>query len=221
LLFRHSVSSLRRLGCGGPGPAPPDPAEGIMYALRGREKRKILSVGAPHEGETTGWGYGPRRGLRPPFRNLPQDGVRAAPRRGAGLGGSGASAGSARATDSGGRRRGGPSRPPPTERSRWALLNGLSRPLGAEKGPAARRRPRAAREAYSLYVERAAEGANEADGPFSAACAISARRPRTGRTTGPAGPSRCPSRPSWPPPGAGACTATRRGPRRPASAASS
>jgi len=25
----------------------------------------------------------------------------------------------------------------------------------------------AAREAYSLYVERAAEGANEADGPFS------------------------------------------------------
>jgi len=28
----------------------------------------------------------------------------------------------------------------------------------------------AAREAYSLYVERAAEGANEADGPFSAAC---------------------------------------------------
>src|SRR5437867_5040259 len=29
-----------------------------------------------------------------------------------------------------------------------------------EKGPAARRRPRAAREAYSLYVERAAEGAN-------------------------------------------------------------
>jgi hypothetical protein len=27
-----------------------------------------------------------------------------------------------------------------------------------------------AREAYSLYVERATEGANEADGPFSAAC---------------------------------------------------
>jgi hypothetical protein len=25
------------------------------------------------------------------------------------------------------------------------------------------------REAYSLYVERATEGANEADGPFSAA----------------------------------------------------
>src|SRR6266849_1043201 len=41
-------------------------------------------------------------------------------------------------------------------------------PLGAEKGPAARRHPTAAREAYSLYVERAAEGANEADGPLSA-----------------------------------------------------
>jgi len=39
-----------------------------------------------------------------------------------------------------------------------------------EKGPAARRRPKAAREAYSLYVERAAEGANEADGPFEEAC---------------------------------------------------
>ena len=40
-----------------------------------------------------------------------------------------------------------------------------------EKGPDARRRPKAAREAYSLYVERAAEGANEADGPLSAAWA--------------------------------------------------
>ena len=40
----------------------------------------------------------------------------------------------------------------------------------AQKGPGARRRPRAAREAYSPYVERAAEGANETDGPFSAAC---------------------------------------------------
>ena len=35
------------------------------------------------------------------------------------------------------------------------------------KGPAARRRPKAAGEAYSLYVEPAAEGANEADGPLS------------------------------------------------------
>jgi len=41
---------------------------------------------------------------------------------------------------------------------------------GGEKGSAARRRPKAEREAYSLYVERAAEGANEADGPLSAAC---------------------------------------------------
>src|SRR5437899_1466062 len=41
-----------------------------------------------------------------------------------------------------------------------------------EKGPAARRRPRAAREAYSLYVERAAEGANEADGPLSSLWAL-------------------------------------------------
>src|SRR5215470_7274595 len=39
----------------------------------------------------------------------------------------------------------------------------------AQKGPDARRRPMVAREAYSLYVERAIEGVNEADGPFSAA----------------------------------------------------
>src|SRR5215831_800884 len=39
-------------------------------------------------------------------------------------------------------------------------------PPVAQKGPAARRRLSASREAYSLYVERAAEGANEADGPF-------------------------------------------------------
>src|SRR5437762_14148322 len=38
----------------------------------------------------------------------------------------------------------------------------------AEKGPAARRRPKTAREAYFLYVECAVEGANEADGPLSA-----------------------------------------------------
>ena len=36
-----------------------------------------------------------------------------------------------------------------------------------EKGPVARRRPKSAREAYSLYVERAIEGANEANGPLS------------------------------------------------------
>src|SRR5206468_11032849 len=39
----------------------------------------------------------------------------------------------------------------------------------AEKGAAARRRPKAAGEAYFLYVEPAAEGANEADAPLSAA----------------------------------------------------
>src|SRR5262245_10388279 len=43
-----------------------------------------------------------------------------------------------------------------------------------EKGPAARRRPRAGREAYFLYVERPAEGANAADGPLSSRSALSA-----------------------------------------------
>src|SRR5438045_1060071 len=37
-----------------------------------------------------------------------------------------------------------------------------------EKGPAARQRPKVAREAYFLYVDRATEGANAADGPLSA-----------------------------------------------------
>ena len=49
----------------------------------------------------------------------------------------------------------------------------LKNSQAAQKGPDARRRPRAAGEAYSLYVEPAAEGANEADGPFSAACYVS------------------------------------------------
>jgi EthD domain-containing protein len=46
------------------------------------------------------------------------------------------------------------------ERSRW------------EAAPESRTRgvPRAAPEPYSEYGERAAEGANDADGPFSAAC---------------------------------------------------
>src|SRR5262249_14285129 len=35
----------------------------------------------------------------------------------------------------------------------------------AQKGPAARRRPTGAREAYSLYVERKAVGANDRDEP--------------------------------------------------------
>jgi len=47
---------------------------------------------------------------------------------------------------------------------------GPRRPQAGEKGSDARRRPKVAREAYSLYVERAAEGANEADGPLSPAC---------------------------------------------------
>ena len=36
-----------------------------------------------------------------------------------------------------------------------------------EKGSAARRCPKSAREAYFLYVDRADEGANEADEPLS------------------------------------------------------
>src|SRR5437867_6096462 len=44
---------------------------------------------------------------------------------------------------------------------------GVSSGWSDEKGPAARRRPTSARDAYSLYVERAAEGATVADGPFS------------------------------------------------------
>jgi hypothetical protein len=38
-----------------------------------------------------------------------------------------------------------------------------------EKGPDARRRPKAGREAYSLYVERPVEGGNEGAGPLSSA----------------------------------------------------
>src|SRR5215471_4926581 len=79
-----------------------------------------------------------------------------------------------------------PSEPPPTAglRRRSRRSNGVRSTLGrsvqlenvqpetamrgwqtVQEGPDARRRPRAAREAYFLYVERAAEGANEADGP--------------------------------------------------------
>src|SRR5262245_10536208 len=54
---------------------------------------------------------------------------------------------------------------PSSDRGRSGARN--NRP-DAEKGPAARPRPRAAREAYSLYVERAVAGANESNGPFSA-----------------------------------------------------
>src|SRR5215472_11537547 len=48
----------------------------------------------------------------------------------------------------------------------------LKNSQAAQKGPDARRRPTAAREAYSLYVERAAGGANEADAAFSAVRAL-------------------------------------------------
>src|SRR5262245_13254388 len=44
------------------------------------------------------------------------------------------------------------------------------------EGPAPRRRPKATRETYSMYVERAAEGADEADGPLSAARRRTRRR---------------------------------------------
>jgi len=47
---------------------------------------------------------------------------------------------------------------------------------GVEKGSDARRRPMTGREAYSVYVERPVEGANEADGPFSAAGSYFLRR---------------------------------------------
>src|SRR5258705_3376016 len=69
-----------------------------------------------------------------------------------------------------------PIRPRPADSKRVASYV-LSHHVGVmragqanEKGPAARRRPKAAREPYSLYGERAAEGANEADGPFSFSC---------------------------------------------------
>src|SRR6266511_5440150 len=60
----------------------------------------------------------------------------------------------------------------------------LKNSQAAQKGPDARRRPTAAREAYSLYVERAAEGANAADGPFSAAPGPRKAEPLAGRSIG-------------------------------------
>jgi hypothetical protein len=47
---------------------------------------------------------------------------------------------------------------------------------GVEKGSDARRRPKTGREAYSLYVERPVEGANEADSSLSAAGSYFLRR---------------------------------------------
>src|SRR5215471_7117867 len=65
------------------------------------------------------------------------------------------------------------------EPRRWALIGRRTSPpvpsTAAEKGPDARRRPKSAGEAWSLHVEPAGEGGNEADGPLSAAVAATAR----------------------------------------------
>src|SRR5205823_9432855 len=61
---------------------------------------------------------------------------------------------------------------------RGQMRDGARRSQAVEKGPVARRRPKAGREAYSLYVERAPEGAPKcnyvwvADDPFSTACSV-------------------------------------------------
>ena len=56
----------------------------------------------------------------------------------------------------------------PTPSAKLVTLGLSSRLPVGEKGPVARRRPKSAREAYFLYVERIDEGANEANGPLSA-----------------------------------------------------
>ena len=56
----------------------------------------------------------------------------------------------------------------PTPSAKLVTLGRSSRLPVGEKGPVARRRPKSAREAYFLYVERIDEGANEANGPLSA-----------------------------------------------------
>src|SRR5713101_1519457 len=86
-------------------------------------------------------------------------------------------------------------RPPASGRSPKVL----TRPPapGGEKGPDARRRPKAAGEAYSCTLNPAAEGANEAAGPLSPSgyatnggmggmstcCVLTSRTPRTERAT--------------------------------------
>ena len=50
------------------------------------------------------------------------------------------------------------------------ILQRRPKAQAVEKGSAARRRLKTAREAYSPYVTLTVEGANEADGPVSAAC---------------------------------------------------
>src|SRR5215813_13481494 len=74
----------------------------------------------------------------------------------------------------------------------------------AEKGPDARRRPTAAREAYSMYVERAAEGADEADGrPSQPPASWRICRGTVSRSPRQEGPR---SSACGPPPGAARCT---------------
>jgi hypothetical protein len=63
-----------------------------------------------------------------------------------------------------------------------AKIEGREAPQAAEKGPDATRRPTAAGEAYFLHVEPAAEGANKADGPFSAACYAASATLERGRS---------------------------------------
>ena len=108
-----------------------------MYALRGREKRKILSVGAPHEGETTGWGYGLGGGLHPPSETSLR--MPCEPQDVAGLGPEGAI-----------RSRAGKAALESAHHI-VSAVHSIAR-WAPRRGPAARRRPRAAREAYSLYV---------------------------------------------------------------------
>ncbi len=48
--------------------------------------------------------------------------------------------------------------------------SGFLKAAGCSKRSRCEAAPAGAREAYCLYVERAAAGANEADGPFSSAC---------------------------------------------------
>src|SRR5262245_23740266 len=63
-------SSLRRLGLWGAPPGASRSAEGIIYGLRGREKRKILWVGGSLRGknyrEGVWVGEGPQRPLPAP-----------------------------------------------------------------------------------------------------------------------------------------------------------
>src|SRR5206468_1727958 len=102
------------------------------------------ALGEPHHLEDAH--HATRRGASPPFRHLPPGFVAPAkpalesgtlPRRETSNGFtrprvecSSSSAGFARATDSWGRCRRGPSRPPPMKRRRWALIIALARQDG-------------------------------------------------------------------------------------------